>query len=273
MNRFYTGISTILVAAIVIIVIVVLAASALYVIPTGKLTSTNNTTTTSPSEQSTNSSSSSNLSSSTSTSISASSSSSNSKPAGQLLMEFTFPATLVVSPDLSSMNYTVKFDPLGSVPTSLVLSVISPPGVSASFAPENLTLSGTQNVATLHMSARQTTAPGNYQFTMVASGNGSTYSQNETIEVVKYLVVTIGSTFVPRNLTVTQGGTVTWLRLNGVISQYDNGAHNVVFSSGISAVSPTLDQYSTWTYTFSQTGNFSYYCKYHPFMTGGIAVV
>ena len=109
---------------------------------------------------------------------------------------------------------------------------------------------------------------------MVATGGGATYSQNESIQVLKYLVVTIGATFVPKNLTVTQGGTVTWLRLNGVISQYDNGDHNVVFSSsGLSAVSPTLDQYATWSYQFGAVGNYSYYCKYHPQMTGEISVV
>jgi plastocyanin len=66
---------------------------------------------------------------------------------------------------------------------------------------------------------------------------------------------------------------VTWIRLNGNLSQYDNGDHDVDFSSGISTVSPTLAQFESWNYTFGLTGNYSYYCKYHPFMTGEIRVV
>ncbi|MFI5420755.1 MAG: plastocyanin/azurin family copper-binding protein, partial [Nitrososphaerales archaeon] len=206
-------------------------------------------------------------------STSAASSSTNSVPTGQLLMEFSYPGTLLVSSDLFSLNYTVKFDALGNVPGSIALKAIAPPGLSAAFSPENLTLAS-QNTANLQVSSSKSTPLGNYQLRMVASGNGATYTQNETIQVVKNLVVTLGSSFLPRNLTVSQGDTITWLRLNGALSQYDDGAHNVVFSSSsFSAVSPTLVQYQVWSYVFNQTGNFNYYCKYHPLMTGDITVV
>jgi plastocyanin len=278
MNKYYSGISVIAVAVVVLVVIVVAAASALYLIPSGNSTSTLITpsTTISQSQQSslatTTSSSFIGFTSNSSSSTVSSTSTSSSIPSGQLLMEFTFPGTLVASSDLSSMNYTVNFHALGNVPANVSLKVEAPPGIVASLSPANLSLASVTST-NLEISSPASTPPGNYQFTLVASGGGATYAQNETVQVLKYLVVTLGSNFVPKNLTVSQGSTVTWLRLNGVISQYDNGDHNVVFSSGISTVSPTLDQYATWTYNFGQTGNYSYYCKYHPFMTGEVSVV
>jgi plastocyanin len=191
-------------------------------------------------------------------------------PSGELLMEFASPS-LLASPDLSSLNYSVSFHSLGNVPASVLLNVVTPIGLTASLSPANLTFASTTS-ATLQISASQSIAPGNYQIALTAFGQGETFTQNESIQVVKYLVVTIAATYVPQNLTVTQGSTVSWFRLNGVLSQYDNGDHNVAFSSGTSAVSPDLAQYATWTYTFAQVGTYSYYCKYHPFMTGEITV-
>ena len=96
--------------------------------------------------------------------------------------------------------------------------------------------------------------------------------QSVSIKVVKYLIVTVGTSFIPQNLTVTEGSTVTWLRLNGILSPTDDGSHDVDFSSGISMVSPTLSQYEAWNFSFPQSGEYNYYCKYHPFMTGEIEV-
>ena len=93
------------------------------------------------------------------------------------------------------------------------------------------------------------------------------------MEVIKYLVVTIGTSFVPANLTVSAGANVTWVRLNGPLSQYDDGSHDIDFLSGSSVVSPTLAQYQSWSYTFPQAGEYNYFCKFHPFMKGEIVVV
>ena len=58
-----------------------------------------------------------------------------------------------------------------------------------------------------------------------------------------------------------------------MLSEHDNGAQDVVFStSDLSVVSPTLDQYQSWSYTFNQTGTFSYTFKLHPQKTGEITV-
>ena len=191
----------------------------------------------------------------------------------RLKIGFTFPNTLVTSPDLSSMNYTLLIVPAGNLPKNLSLSVVSSKGLTASIAPSNITMDVVQPPVTLSIAVSNGTPPGRYQITIQAKGNRLTFSQNEQVTVLKYLVVTINTTFVPKNLTVLQGSSVTWLRLNGALSEYDNGAHDVDFSSGTSVVSPTLNQYQSWSYTFSETGNYSYYCKYHPFMTGDIEVI
>jgi len=202
-----------------------------------------------------------------------SSTQSSTRSSGEVSMQFVYPGTLVASSDLSWMNYSLTFTSNGPVLSNLSLSVLAPTGLLAQFSQNTIAVDASPSSATLQIGALQSTVPGNYQIMLIATDGGSTYSENETVQVLKYLVVTIGTSFVPGNLTVMVGGSVTWIRLNGNLSQYDNGDHDVDFSSGISTVSPTLAQYESWNYTFSQIGNYDYYCKYHPFMTGEIRVV
>jgi plastocyanin len=192
---------------------------------------------------------------------------------GHLQMTLDFPGTLVASPDLAWVNYTVSFQSMGNLPQNLSLIVQAPSGLVARFEKSMLTLGANRSANTLQLESSSTTSQGNYQLTMLAIGGGANYSAALTVQVEKYLVVTIGTSFIPQNLTVDQSGTVTWLRLNGILSPSDDGSHDVDFSSGISTVSPTLAQYQSWSYQFNETGNYSYYCKYHPFMTGNINVI
>ena len=181
---------------------------------------------------------------------------SSSKPSGQPLIGIYVSRDASHIAGFSSINYSVNLDALGNVPNNLTLSVSRTHGLTTQFSPDNVIMSETQPQSTLSISSSSNVAPGNYQLSLEATGGGSAFTQNETIQVVRYLVVTIAATFVPDNLTVIQGATVTWLRLNGAISQYDNGEHDVDFSSGVSIVSPTLDQYQSWAYTFTQPGNY-----------------
>jgi plastocyanin len=75
-----------------------------------------------------------------------------------------------------------------------------------------------------------------------------------------HLVATMGTTFVQQNPTVPVGSTVTWLRLNGPISQYDDGTHNMDFGSDGVPLSSDLAQWGTWAYTFTQAGTYPYIC-------------
>jgi plastocyanin len=73
-----------------------------------------------------------------------------------------------------------------------------------------------------------------------------------------------GMAFSPANLTVTAGTTITWTNKDAV-------AHTVtsnikLFNSG------TIGSNGTFSYTFTSTGTFSYYCAIHPSMVASVTV-
>jgi plastocyanin len=188
-------------------------------------------------------------------------------------ISFPFTSPLLISSDINILNYTVSIKPSVNTAENFSLSVQTPEGISASFFPDQISVSSDSSVnSTLQISASNSTGPGSYEITLIVSGKNSTFSTMEKVDVIKYLVVTVGTQFIPQNLTVDQGSQVTWLRLNGALSQTDDGSHDVDFSSGTSYVSPTLNQYASWSFIFNATGNYAYYCKFHPFMTGNIDV-
>ena len=69
--------------------------------------------------------------------------------------------------------------------------------------------------------------------------------------------------FTPTNLTVKKGTTVTW-------TNKDSIGHTVTGDSGIS--SALLSQGESYSFTFNQTGQFSYHCNPHPGMIGTVTV-
>jgi plastocyanin len=230
--------STLLITAIIVFVIVAVVVSALFFAnPISKLNST-------------------------------SSSQDSNKPS----LDFSFPGQLLASPDISQMNYSLTISPPENSDENLSLLAFAPLGLSAAFSPSSVSLTGLNASSVLALSVSQSTEPGEYYIILEEQSQGSSYNETISVLVLRYLVVTINTTFVPSSLTVVLNSVVTWLRLNGALSQVDDGAHDIDFSSGISAVSPTLNQYQTWNYTFTQPGNYDYYCKYHPFMTGDIQV-
>jgi len=52
----------------------------------------------------------------------------------------------------------------------------------------------------------------------------------------------------------------------------DPGIHNVVFSSGSTSKSPDMQQFSTFSYSFTTPGTYDYFCAYHPGMKGTVTV-
>lgn len=73
--------------------------------------------------------------------------------------------------------------------------------------------------------------------------------------------------FSPSTLTVHVGDKVTWTNM-------DDAPHTVTSSSGPTTLSsPTLNKGDTWSYTFTQPGDYSYYCAVHPNMKGTIHVL
>ncbi|MDG6929158.1 MAG: hypothetical protein JRN39_06415 [Nitrososphaerota archaeon] len=185
----------------------------------------------------------------------------------------SFPAGTPMVTSYMHLNYTMDVTALGDVPGAVALAANTTDGFTISFSPDTVGLSGSRNETTVTMSSSGALSPGTYSISLRAVAPGFEYNETLQVTVVRYLVVTLGAQFYPNSLTVPVGSTVTWLRLNGPLSQYDNGTHNVVFDNGM-ARSPNLLQYQTWTYTFNQTGTFPYLCTFHTDdnMTGVIVV-
>ena len=73
-----------------------------------------------------------------------------------------------------------------------------------------------------------------------------------------------GFKFSPAMLTIAPGTTVTW-------TNADDEAHTVT-STTRAFHSTALDTGDRYSFTFTRTGDFAYFCSLHPHMTGKITV-
>ncbi len=71
-----------------------------------------------------------------------------------------------------------------------------------------------------------------------------------------------GFSFVSKTVKIAPGTTITW-------KNYDSAPHSVI---GPDFKSPTLNQGQSFSHTFSKEGTFSYFCGFHPNMSGEIIV-
>lgn len=186
----------------------------------------------------------------------------------------TFAAGTPVYTSEMTLNYTLTLRSLGGTPTTpMTLTLDEPAGLNLTVVPAQVTVTASEPAAvSVTGQPYKSLAAGSYRVAVTATAGGSYYNETLDVQVMNYLVVTIGTTFVPQNLTVPVGTTVTWLRLNGPLSQYDNGTHNVDFGSAGIPKSPNLAQWGTWSYTFTQPGTYPYLCDFHPWQTGTIIV-
>lgn len=183
-------------------------------------------------------------------------------------MGFSAPNVLA-SADIVT-NYTMTVATLGSVPSTLSLVAAAPRGIALSVDPPSFaTGSNSFLVASIHVDS--SVSPGVYGVNITATGGGQAYHATLSLEVVRFLVVTVGTLYLPQNMTVPLNSTVYWMRLNGAISQYDDGTHNVVFFNGM-ASSPPMRQWETYSYKFTAAGDYPYWCTFHPMQKGDITV-
>jgi plastocyanin len=70
--------------------------------------------------------------------------------------------------------------------------------------------------------------------------------------------------FTPKQLTVKAGTTVVW-------TNKDDIPHTVTSDKGVFS-SPLMDTNEKFQYTFTKPGEFPYFCKVHPMMTGVVVV-
>lgn len=78
-----------------------------------------------------------------------------------------------------------------------------------------------------------------------------------------------GMAFAPLTKTISVGTTITWTNkenVNHTVTSGVPGAPTGIFDSG------SIGHDGTFSYTFTQTGTFKYYCKIHTSMTGTITV-
>ncbi len=70
----------------------------------------------------------------------------------------------------------------------------------------------------------------------------------------------------PAAVTVAAGDTITW-------TNQDDAPHTVTSSGGPATLdSPQLDKGQSWSYTFTRTGTYNYYCAVHPDMKASVTV-
>ena len=77
--------------------------------------------------------------------------------------------------------------------------------------------------------------------------------------------------YVPPEITVPSGTTVTWTNDDSTIHTVTEG------TPGGAGATPAFDSSiiapaGTWENTFDTAGDFDYYCTLHPFMTGKVTV-
>lgn len=70
--------------------------------------------------------------------------------------------------------------------------------------------------------------------------------------------------FSPASLTINKGEAVTW-------TNEDSAPHQIASDNNIFQGSP-INKGQTYSFTFSDTGEFSYHCAIHPSMKGKIIV-
>lgn len=78
--------------------------------------------------------------------------------------------------------------------------------------------------------------------------------------------------FIPSNLTVTRGTTVTWINEDTVNHQVTSD-DPVMAAQGRSFSSPIIPKGGTYTVMFGTPGDYTYHCGLHTHMKGIITVV
>ena len=71
--------------------------------------------------------------------------------------------------------------------------------------------------------------------------------------------------FLPKEITVSVGTTVTW-------TNHDDVPHVVASADDQFKKSAALDTDESFSHTFTVAGNYTYFCSIHPHMTGKIIV-
>jgi plastocyanin len=116
----------------------------------------------------------------------------------------------------------------------------------------------------------------NEQHASSAPASASPSSTNSTeVSIVKGATTLGNKAFSPNPLKIKAGSTVTWINHDNTLHSVTSGKPNApnageAFDSGLTAfIMPA----KTFSHKFTDTGEFSYFCRLHPDMMGTIDVV
>jgi nitrite reductase (NO-forming) len=106
------------------------------------------------------------------------------------------------------------------------------------------------------------------------SNSSSTGNNGTTITIVKGATTLNNKAFLPNPLKIKVGDTITWINEDNNIHTVSSGKPNSpdagrLFDSGLTSLITPSKSYS---HTFNQPGEYSYFCKLHPNMVGTIEV-
>lgn len=79
--------------------------------------------------------------------------------------------------------------------------------------------------------------------------------------------------FQPQNLTVKVGTTVTWINMDFVGHNVEAGIHEEQEHIDETFQSSILEHMESFSYTFNESGEYTYHCDPHPYMEGTIIVI
>jgi plastocyanin len=96
----------------------------------------------------------------------------------------------------------------------------------------------------------------------------TTLESTTTPDETKLAVAIKNLEFAPKDIMVKAGTTVTWTNMDGL-------PHTVTSKtpSPISFDSKRMEKGDTFSFTFTKTGKYYYFCTLHTFMTGTITVI
>ena len=100
---------------------------------------------------------------------------------------------------------------------------------------------------------------------------GGDYSETAPSDATQVIIGNYN--FNPQTLTVKVGTTVTWTNMDFVGHNVEAGTHEDEGHEDESLESPILGHMQSFSYTFTEAGEYEYHCDPHPYMEGRIIVV
>src|SRR5688572_25123281 len=199
-------------------------------------------------------------------------------PGSASVIESVFPeAGLYVGVD-HNMNHVVRGAALAVVAADNSTAQDHPPGTSVAPKGSASTVADwskqtpyEQLIAT--KAGDTTSTAGNA--TSVQTANATlAYAQENTVDMPQGSSnPSAGEFFVPSDIKVSAGSTVTWTNSDTTIHTVVEGSPQEASAGGEPAFdSSIMAPNSTFEHTFDAAGEFDYYCSLHPFMVGKVTV-